>query len=553
MQRSLRDDRAVTLHKWGGHLPFLLLTGGSALVLLAGLGRLPLFGRDEALYAEAAREMLASGDWVTPRVNGGVFFEKPPLYYWLAASSYWLLGVSPLAARLPAALMGIVTVAATAALGTRIWGRRAGLLAGIALATSLQLAMIGRMGILDVPLMCLVTFAVAAYAGWRRRGGMTWALAFGGLTGLAVLLKGFAGGLAPVVAVVHALVHRSSRRPASLGSVALAALAFALVAAPWFLAMAARHGGGFGSTLFLREHVTRMVQPMQGHGGPVVYYVGLIAVSFFPWAMFLPTALLRRVDPCHDERSFWRSLLVVWFVVVLVPFSLVRTKLPGYVTPLFPAMSLLVGTELDRRLRDPGRWPWTATIIGSLLLGALISLLPVAGMRLGARVGAAGEVWRLVVPSAIWAGGYAGIAIGASFALFGRVRSGLAAMVAGQLMTVAALLAGILPVLSPYLGGGPAQLAEIARSELPDSRVVLYDTRPETVAFVLGRNVPAYSGDMQKRVIDALEYEDTALVAPLKRRDFWEKLPARRVWRSGDRVLLDIPRPEDDLAGTSRR
>lgn len=532
-------------------LPFVLLIGASALLLMAGLGRLPLFGRDEALYAEAAREMLATGDWITPRINGGTFFEKPPLYYWMAAFCYRLLGVSPFAARLPAAVMGIMTVGVTAAFGARVWGRRAGLLAGLALATSLQLAMIGRMGIMDVPLMCLVALAVLSYGHWRRGGGTSWALAFGVLTGLAVLLKGFAGALAPAIAAVHVLLCRRSRRPISATSTAAGLVAFAAVASPWFLAMGARHGGSFGATLFLREHLARMIQPMQGHGGPIFYYVGLIAVSFFPWVVFLPAALLSRADRDDAEKDFWRGLLIVWFAMVLVPFSLVRTKLPGYVTPLFPPMALLVGAELDRRLRQPGRAPWIAAIIGSLVCAALVSLLPAAGERLGERVGASREAWRLVVPSAVWAAGYVVVALGAGFALVQRVRSGIGAMAAGQMVIAAALLAGVLPVLSPYLGGGPAQLAQIARSRLPDSRIVLYDTRPETVAFVLERTVPAYPRDQQDAVIAALRDGDTALVAPFKSWDFWAHLPARRIWRSGDRVLLDIPRVAGDLAISS--
>ncbi len=295
-------------------MPLALLLAGCAIVFLGGLGGLPLFGRDEALYAEAAREMLASGDWITPRVNGALFFEKPPLYYWLAGTSYSVFGVSPFAARLPAALSAILTTVLTAHLAARVWGRRAGLLAGLALATSLQMIVIGRLGIMDLPLTCLITLALLAYAQWRRRGGIFAPAAFGLLVGLAVLMKGVAGGLGPAVAAVHAAAYRRGPRRISAGSLLLAAAAFALVAVPWFAAMGLRHGEGYASTLFLHEHLTRMVRPLQGHGGPLFYYLLLIAVSFFPWVVFLPAAMRRR-DTSDEPKSFWRSLLLVWIAL----------------------------------------------------------------------------------------------------------------------------------------------------------------------------------------------------------------------------------------------
>lgn len=542
-------------------VPLLLLLAGTLAIFLAGLGRLPLFGRDEALYAEAGREMLATGDWVTPRVNGGPFLEKPPLYYWMAAVSYRALEASPFAARLPAALMGILTVFLTASIGARVWGRRAGLLAGASLATSLQMAMIGRMGILDVPLTCLTVLALMAYAGWRRRAGIATAVGFGLCVGLAVLLKGMAGMLPVAVAVVHTFFSRGRPAPEGggepahavpaphrLAPITMACLVAILVASPWFVLMAMRHGEAFGSTLFLREHLTRMVQPMQGHGGPVWYYLALIAVSFFPWVVFLPAAMRPGSRPCNEDQAFWQSLALAWIAVVLIPFSLVSTKLPGYVTPLFPAMALLVGAELDRNLHESRRGAWIAAIAGAFVLSVLVVLLPIAGERLGARVGASHAASLLIPPVAIWVGGYGLIALGSIRALAGGRKVATGMLLAGQCVIVAAVLGGVLPVLSPYLGGASSSLAELAQRELPNSQVVLYQTRAESVAFVLERSVPVFSSDQQQQLLDALRAQPTALLAPLGEDAFWAQLPARRIWRNGDHVLLDIPRTSDEPA-----
>jgi len=525
-------------------LPFALLAAIAASIFLVGLGRLPLLGRDEALYAEAGREMVAGRDWVTPRVNGGPFFEKPPLYYWLAAVSYCTFGVTPFAARFPAALMAILTVLLTAQIGARIWGERAGLLAGLALATSLQMAMIGRMGIMDVPLTFLTLLALLAYERWRNGGRFVGSAGFGLCLGLAVLLKG-AAGLIPAGVVVVDLIIRALRktrveysRVHLVGAAFLSFCVAVLTAAPWFLVMSARHGGAFGSKLFLHEHVTRVLQPMQGHGGPFWTYLPLIFVSFFPWVILLPSSLLHREEE-GDQARFWRGLCVVWALCVLISFSAIRTKLPGYVTPLFPAMALLVGPELARGV---SRRTWTAVLAGTVVLAALVALLPLAAFRIGARVGALEEARLVTMPTVIWASGYLIVGLGAGAALCGRPRNSVGTLALGQMTTVTALLFGILPLLSPYLGGGSARLAELAQRELPGSRVILYGTRPENVNFALKRTVPTFDWQQQVELEKELRAAPTALIAPAEQAAFWHRLGARRSWREGDRVLLDMPR-----------
>ena len=518
---------------------------GVAIIFLAGLGWLPLVERDEALYAEAAREMLASGDWITPRVNGVAFLEKPPLYYWLAAASYRLFDVSPFAARLPSALSAILTVMLTFAVGSRVWGWRAGLLAGIALATSLQMALIGRLGIMDAPLALLTFLALLCYVSWRQRGAASAAAGFGALIGLAVLLKGLAGGLAVGVALLHLLLQVArGYRPRLSGSSARAGFAavgaFAMVAAPWFVAMAGRHGETFAETFFVRQHWQRIASPLQGHGGSIAFYLALIAITFFPWVVFLPKAMSERAHRATEARNLWHSLCVVWIGSALVAFSVIGTKLPGYVTPLFPPMALLVGVELDRRMRAPGRATWIAVAAVGLLLAGAVSLLPLLGATLGARVGASQEAWRLVVPSALWAGACVGIALGALLGASGRPASGIRVMAGGQMVAVAVVLVGFLPVLSPYLGGATATLTGIARAELGGRQLVLYDTYPEAAAFELERPLLSFEREQTAEVYAALRAGPTFVIAPKRARHLWRGLPVRRVWTSGDRMLLEI-------------
>jgi 4-amino-4-deoxy-L-arabinose transferase-like glycosyltransferase len=225
--------------------------------------------------------------------------------------------------------------------------------------------------------------------------------------------------------------------------------------------------------------------------------------------------------------------------LVLIPFSLMQTKLPGYITPLFPALALLAGAELDRRLNRPGRAPWIAIIVGAMLLAAGALYLPTYAAT---RTGIALDTRPLTTITLICAGGYFIMLLGALAVLLRRAAIGIGALSVGQLLVVAAALFGILPAASPYLGGAEAQLAEIAQRELPKSKILLYHTYPEGVAFVLQRPVPVYNGKNRADLLKELQAGPSALLARARDKDFWEQLPRRRMWRAGGYVLLDIPK-----------
>jgi 4-amino-4-deoxy-L-arabinose transferase-like glycosyltransferase len=530
-------------------LPFVLLGLYAAVVLLGGLGLLPLFGRDESLYGEAAREMLVSGDWVVPRVNGQPFLEKPPLYYWMAGAAFHVLRPSPLATRLPAALLGIVVVLFTACIGARTWGKRAGLLAGVALLTSFQFAINARMGIMDVPLTLFTMAALVLYVRWLRRGDLDNAFGFGLAVGLAVLLKATAGLIPVLVVVAHRVLRRGEERRRWLVPALLAAAVSVAVAAPWFITMAVK-SEPFRQT-FLHENLVRMVRPMQGHGGVGIgyflllpAYLPLILASFFPWSVFLPAALRRPRPDESEEARRWRGLALAWMVAVLVPFSLISTKLPGYVTPLFPAMALLVGAELDYRLAhfERASWPWV--VVGSVLFAGFVLLLPRLAAALAGSVSAtAQDVQRLVVPVLLWAATYGVIVLGGVLGRRGRTRWGLFALAIGQTAALGAAFLAFAPALDPHMEGAREyRAAQLARRAVPGGRVVLYETRPEAAAFVLGHTVPVFSGGQEGALVNELAKGRSALILPyrLRNSDFLSRLPIRQTWKVGDRALMEL-------------
>jgi len=225
--------------------------------------------------------------------------------------------------------------------------------------------------------------------------------------------------------------------------------------------------------------------------------------------MLLPAAMARRHPEATAEAELGRTLCLVWFVAVIIPISLISTKLPGYVTPLFPAMALLVGPELARRWSRPERAPWVALLVLGAVLGVAVCFLPGLGDKAAARAGVAqGEGKQLLAPALVWAAGYGIICLGAVLALVNRARLGTHALVVGQAVAIAAILGGILPLLAPYMEGSREyRLAEIATRELPHLRVVLYETRPEAVVFVLRHPVPVYDRRQQEELLNDLAQE----------------------------------------------
>ncbi len=156
---------------------------------------------------------------------------------------------------------------------------------------------------------------------------------FGLLVGLAVLLKSLAGFIPALVAFVHGAIFRRPTRPPWALAALVAGVSAAAVAGPWFY-LVGRRAPDFWPT-FWSENFGRMGHPMQGHSGNPFYYLGFILLGFFPWVVFLPAAFLRGLG-AGETKHLWRSLGVVWFAVVLVFFTLLKTKLPGYIVPLFP-------------------------------------------------------------------------------------------------------------------------------------------------------------------------------------------------------------------------
>lgn len=357
-------------------LPWIVLAACCALWFYA-LGARTLMPTDEGRYAEIAREMAASGDFITQRLNGIKYYGKPPLQSWMTALSFKAFGLGEWQARLWTGLCGLFGILLVAYTGSVLFSRRAGLLAGVSLASSLYWIGAGHISSLDMGLATMMTMALCALllaqraeaSDRERRNYML--LCWAGL-GLAMLSKGLIGVVLPgAVLVLYSLAARDRTiwRRLHFGP---GMLVFFAIVLPWFVVMSLRNPE-FLHFFFIREHFQRFSSNVHLRAAPWHFYIPFLLAGVMPWLGVLPQSL----------RAGWRSagttsgfqpgkLLLVWAVFIFFFFSISKGKLAAYILPVFPALALLLGHYLDNA---PRRSIVTAaallTLVGAIgLVGA---------------------------------------------------------------------------------------------------------------------------------------------------------------------------------------
>ena len=311
-------------------LPKLLLLTLIALigVSLCSLGLTGLIGPDEPRYASIGREMATSGDWVTPRLWGVPWFEKPALLYWLIGSAHRLGLQAEVAARLPVALCGALFAAFFWWALRKLDREKEAPLAAVFLAASAGWMAVGNVAATDMPLAASFNAAVLSGLLWFKTERSRWAIAAGAFLGLSLLAKGLVGPF-----LFLPLLWFARRR---LKGLVLLSLAAAAVAMPWYAAVTARYGMEFIRVFFIEHHFGRFTRPDLQHVQPFWFYVPILLGLLFPWTPLL--ALLRRSTFKAEPERIFAALAVFGFVF----FSASTNKLPGYLLPLLPAVCALL-------------------------------------------------------------------------------------------------------------------------------------------------------------------------------------------------------------------
>jgi 4-amino-4-deoxy-L-arabinose transferase-like glycosyltransferase len=532
-----------------GELPraaLVALLAALALAWFGGLGERKLLKADEGRYAEIPREMLASGDWLTPRVNGFKYFEKPPLQYWATAAAFAAFGVAEWSARLWTALTGLLGILLAYYAGRRLLGAAGGTCAAAVLAGSAMYAFAGHVTSLDMALSLFLALAVfsiglaqsdATAPGARR----SWMLAAWAAMALAVLTKGLIGLVLPAAAVLaYAAWQRDATLLRRLHVVAGSAL-FLAIAAPWFVAVSAANPE-FARFFFVHEHFERFLTTQHHHVGPIWYFVPVLAAGAVPWLLSLLPALWQAARSAPPARFQPQRFLLAWCVVVFAFFSVSGSKLPSYILPMFPALALLVAAQLARASRRLlAAQAGLAALIGLAALGAAAArALPALPEPYRPWIMAAGAALAAPAIAALW------------LAARGRALASVLALAAGGLAFTQLVVLGH-GSLSPRYSAYDA--VERARPGLPaDAPFYAVREYDHTLPFYLGRTVTMVG--ITDELAGAIAWEPHKYIARLE--DFaaaWRAAPAacaafapadfeplRTQYRLEARVLAESPR-----------
>ncbi len=452
---------------WGRDLLWLALLVGALNLFL--LGRLPLANPDESRYADIPREMLAAGDWVTPRLNATPYFEKPPLVYWTVGLSRVLFGPGEFAMRLTPALFGLAGVLLTYAATRRLHGRAAGWLAASVLGTSLIYFVLSRILLLDMAVSVLMTATLFCFIlGVREPAGPRRRWLFLGLyasAALATLAKGLIGFLIPgAVMFLWLLICNQWRRLRPMHLLP-GLLVFLAIAAPWHI-LAAQRNPGWAHFYFVREHWERFTTNTHLREEPFWFFLPIVLLGLFPWVGFLGSALRDGLAGGWARRKenapAW--FLVIWVAFVFLFFSKSQSKLIPYILPVFPPLAVLIGHWLAQR--------WAMGLAGRLRLGLGVfafacGLIAVAALIVVFRPG--------VISNAAQAATLQPYAVAiAAILLLGGTAAPWVARVRGDvagLGTVLATMVGFYAVVllaSPgFERAGTRELARLARERVP--------------------------------------------------------------------------------------
>ncbi len=368
----------------------LAILGGFSLTInLIGNDNVPLFDRDEPRFAQAAREMMETRDFIVPHFNGQPRYDKPVLIYWLMSLSYLLFGVNEFAARLPSVLCGTAATLLTALWGIRIHGGKTGLAAGWILATSLLFILESKAATADaLLLLCMVITFRCLYEIIERTDSIQHRAGFWIALALATLTKGpVAIAIIGMASLIYGFLSRDWKVYRGL-SFKWGVPLYLLLVLPWWIAALIATGGEFWTEGIGHHVFKRSLQPLEGHRGfPGFHLISLLG-TFLPWGLLLPGILVENLKGLREDRP--RMFLLACLIGPWLLFELVQTKLPHYMLPSFPALALLVagylGSEEIRKRKLHAQMAGIAAGIALVLLMILIVMMPGilrdAGLRL---------------------------------------------------------------------------------------------------------------------------------------------------------------------------
>lgn len=504
----------------------LLATLLLALLWFGTLDFRRLANPDEGRYAEIAREMSVTLDWVTPRLNDLKYFEKPALQYWATAAAFRMWGESEWVARLWPALTGALSILTIFIATHRLWGRTTAIVSALVLASSLWFMAGAHVLTVDMGVTAFMSLTLSAFllaqhdqaspVHRRRWMWLVWAS-----MGLAVLSKGLIGVVLPgAILMLYVLWQRDWKRLRQL-EITVGLLIFLAITLPWFIAVSVKNPE-FAQFFFIHEHFQRYSSDISQRVQPWWYFIPQLLVGTLPWVSLLPGAL-RMASVCTPGHFQPQRLLLLWAGFIFIFFSASGSKLPLYILPVFPALAPLLALYA-LQLRPP-------TLIRHLLFAAATGLvIAIAG-------------WAL---SQGWLGKAASFAMqdyGTWIAVGGLIIA-LTLIIAAALMRQGRPLSAFyMAALSTLIGGQIITLGHNTTAQVNSSyalaQLIKSKLRPDTELYTMlhyDQGLPFYL----KRTLPLIDYQDEFALG-LQQEPHRNSIPRSTLvarWRAGHPILV---------------
>jgi len=487
---------------------------------------------DEGRYAEIPREMVASGDWVTPRLNNLKYFEKPPLQYWATATAFTLLGEHHWTSRLWPALTGFAGLLLVWFAGTRLFGREAGQYAALILGSSLLYVLIGHINTLDMGVTFFLTLGIVGLllgqqADADTRTRRNWIYCAWIALGLAVLSKGLIGLVLPAAALVIYSVLQRDLTPWKRLNLVPGLLLFLLVTAPWFI-LVMKANPEFFERFFIYEHYTRFSTKDLGRYQPWYYFIPILIAGMFPWTILMFDTLLRTWKSAAYIGKIFNPerFLLIWVVFIYVFFSVSGSKLPSYLLPMFPALALLMGKRLAEIRERVLLWQLAPALLAPVVtFGFAPFTAQLAETPLKIEMYRDYATWAVVAALVILFGLISGMA------LLARRKKSLAVLV----VTLSSLI-GAQIVLSGHdtvaRGRSAYHIAESIRSYVkPDMPLYSVGTYEQTLPFYL------------KRTFTLVDYQNEMAFGIMQEPQLWipDIASFAKIWNKQPAALAIMP------------
>ncbi|AMA08117.1 ArnT family glycosyltransferase [Picosynechococcus sp. PCC 73109] len=517
-----------------------------ALGLLGGLaffwhlGAVGLVDETEPMFADAARRMLATGDWITPYYNDATRFDKPPLVYWLMAIAYKIVGVNAWGARLPSAFaalglmvlvfvvlrqFGFGTITAAQNPEAPNTQRKLWLAAWIGsslIALNLQTIVWARQGVSDMLLNgCFSGGLICFFYGYGSGGQPinrwlpnSWYMAAYALFACAVLTKGPVGIVVPGLVIMLFLLYVGKFREVLLGEAKplTGALIFTAIALPWFVLVTLRNGQAYIDSFFGYHNFDRFTGVVNGHDAPWYFYFPVVLVGFLPWSVYLPAAIarLKLHRPARwrqEARSTHLAVFAsIWFGVIFGFFTIAVTKLPSYTIPLLPAAAILVALFLSHVIETPRQpstgFRWSAIANVGLLL--ILSGFMIYSPQVIGYDPAAPDLATTYAQSNLAWWGFGIWLLGAVVLAVCVWRSRLGIWLANGAIMVAFIVLVLLPASTLLDQARQASLREIADTitaqQRPDETVMMVGFEKPSLVFYTGQDILFIDDDKEEEL-----------------------------------------------------